>query len=157
MKEKLLLISLLVSSMSFATSVTPNTYTCAGVDIDVTYSTTSRDGTPRFTITPKREKNFSEFSVKSALKGKEEISVQELGGPVFMGTLVTVNPGGNPDAEVVTFSLLVPADKLEDRTKTATFHSMLIKGLNGIDFGGKPTFNRWLSRPLYCEAKVLDY
>ena len=89
-----------------ATKTAPNLYRLSGEGLDVTYSTTSIDGKPRFTFKKGRQTlNFSGDQITSVDAG--------------IGTLVTVVIANIPDKSVTTFSVLLPAIRLSDSKKQA--------------------------------------
>ena len=89
-----------------ATKTAPNLYRLSSEGLDVTYSTTSIDGRPRFTFKKGRQTlNFSGDQITSVDAG--------------IGTLVTVVIANIPDKSVTTFSVLLPAIRLSDSKKQA--------------------------------------
>ena len=89
-----------------ATQTAPNLYRLSGEGLDVTYSTTSIDGKPRFTFKKGRQTlNFSGDQITSIETG--------------IGTLVSVVIANIPDKSVTTFSVLLPAIRLSDSKKQA--------------------------------------
>ena len=90
-----------------APTTTPNLFNLSGEGITVTYSTTSIDGKPRFTFT-RGQKTLS-FSGDQI----ESISINNV------GTLVSVVIANIPDKSVTTFSILLPAIRLQSSKKQA--------------------------------------
>jgi hypothetical protein len=102
----------------------PNRYELSGEGVEVTYSTTSIDGTPRFTFKKRRQTlNFS---------GAEIVSVG-----TSIGTFVSVVIASVPDKSVTTFSILLPAIRLADHKKQ-TFRTIGITTVSKTTIAGPP-------------------
>ena len=95
--------------------VQPNQFLLSGYDADISYETTSFNGTPRFALT--RQGQTLNFSA-------EEIITEQ----TQLGQMVTVNLGGNRQAlqTVETLTLLIPAISLPVATKTAPLQTIAI-------------------------------
>ena len=99
------LLALTLVPAAWAADRTPTLYELRGPGLYVSYSTTSFDGTPRFTYRGHRQSlNFS---------GKE-IQTET----TAIGTLVTVTTARTIDSGSTTFTLLVPNVNLGDEQKT---------------------------------------
>ena len=88
------------------TLTAPNLFELKGTGVAVTYSTTSIDGTPRFTFTKGRQTlNFSGKQITPLAAG--------------IGTLVSVMIASIPDKSTTTFSVLLPAILVSGSTRQA--------------------------------------
>jgi hypothetical protein len=106
-----------------ATTTEPNFFRLSGGGVDVTYSTTSIDGTPRFTFEKGRlTLNFS----------GNEITRTSIG----IGTLVSVVIANVPDKGVTTFSVLLPAIRLA--RKRQAFRTIGITTVSKTTIVGPP-------------------
>ncbi len=89
-----------------ATLTAPNLFELKGTGVAVTYSTTSIDGTPRFTFIKGRQTlNFSGNQITTLAAG--------------IGTLVSVVIASIPDKSTTTFSVLLPAILLSGSNRQA--------------------------------------
>ena len=107
-----------------APKTAPNLFQLAGEGLTVTYSTTSIDGKPRFTIKRGRKTlNFSGDQIKSVETG--------------IGTLVSVVIANVPDKNLTTFSILLPAIQLPNSRKQA-FRTIGITTVTKTTIAGPP-------------------
>ena len=107
-----------------APKLAPNLFELNGENVMVTYSTTSIDGTPRFTYTKGRQTlNFAGTAIKSEGVG--------------IGTLVSVTIATVPDKGTTTFSILLPAIRLGE-SKRASFRTIGITTLAKTTIAGPP-------------------
>ena len=107
-----------------APKTAPNLFQLAGEGLTVTYSTTSIDGKPRFTIKKGRKTlNFSGDQIKSVETG--------------IGTLVSVVIASVPDKNLTTFSVLLPAIQLPNSRKQA-FRTIGITTVTKTTIAGPP-------------------
>lgn len=100
----------------------PNLYELACADVLVTYSTSSIDGSPRFSY----QDEDSSFSASGA-----EIATR----PTDLGTEVTVTLESIPDERTVTLTLLVPGVNLGDGTE-ASIDTVLVETTNRTGIAG---------------------
>ena len=102
----------------------PNLYQLSGERLGVTYSTTSIDGKPRFTFKKGRQTlNFS----------GDQITLVEAG----IGTLVSVVIANVPDKNFTTFSVLLPAIRLQG-SKRQAFRTIGIATVTKTTIAGPP-------------------
>jgi len=108
-----------------APKTTPNLFQLSGEGIEVTYSTTSIDGKPRFTFKKGRQTlSFSGNQISSVAAG--------------IGTLVSVVIANVADKGVTTFSIMLPAIKLPESRKQA-FRTFGITTVAKTTIAGPPT------------------
>src|SRR5579864_3777385 len=110
MKRRILLPFLLVFFAGLANPqantkqiVTPHLYQLSGGQMHIAYSTTGRDGQPNF--------SYQDANQKLTFKGSEIRQAQS-----DIGTLVTVTIRRTVDAGSTTFTLLLPAVRLQEFT-----------------------------------------
>jgi len=104
----------------------PNLFELKGTGVAVTYSTTSIDGTPRFTFKKGRQTlNFSGNQITTLAAG--------------IGTLVSVMIASIPDKSTTTFSVLLPAILVSGSNRQAfrtlgitTVAATSIAGVKGV-------------------------
>ena len=87
-------------------NLTPNSFQLTGDTIQVSYSTTSIDGKPRFTF-------------KKGQKTLDFAGNQISSSNVKIGTLVSVVIAAIPDKSTTTFSILLPAIRLPESRRQA--------------------------------------
>jgi hypothetical protein len=105
-------------------SATPNSFKLMGEDIQVDYSTTSVDGTPRFTFKKgQKTLSFSGSQISSSA--------------VKIGTLVSVTVATVPDKSSTSFSVLLPAIKLPESGRQ-TFRTIGITTVTQTTIAGPP-------------------
>ena len=107
-----------------AAKTAPNLYQLSGERLEVTYSITSIDGTPRFTFKKGRQTlNFSGDQITSVEAG--------------IGTLVSVVIANVPDKNFTTFALLLPAIRLQG-SKRQAFRTIGIATVTKTTIAGPP-------------------
>lgn len=104
--------------------LSPNSFQLAGDNYEVSYSTTSIDGKPRFTF-KKGTKTLS-FSGNQITSSSANI-----------GTLVSVVIATVPDQSTTTFSILLPAIRLPE-SKRQAFRSIGITTVTKTTLIGPP-------------------
>lgn len=100
----------------------PNLYELACANDLVTYSTSSIDGSPRF--------SFQDGDRSFSASGPEIVT-----RPTDLGTEVTVTLDTIPDDRTVTLTLLIPGVNLGDGTE-ASIDTVLIETTNHTSIGG---------------------
>jgi hypothetical protein len=100
----------------------PNLYELACADLLVTYSTSSIDGSPRF--------SYQDADTNLSASG-EEITAR----PTDLGTEVTVMLETVPDDHTTTLTLLVPGVNLGDETESSV-DTVLVETTNRTSIGG---------------------
>jgi hypothetical protein len=108
-----------------AAKTTANFFKLNGRGVTVTYSTTSIDGTPRFTF--KKGKQTLDFA-------GSEIETLEAG----IGSLVSVTIASIPDKSVTTFSVLIPTVRLTG-SKKQTFRTIGLTTVAKTTIVGPPS------------------
>ena len=102
----------------------PNSFQLSGDDIQVTYSTTSIDGKPRFTFTKgQKTLNFAGNQISSST--------------LNIGTLVSVVIAAVPDKSTTTFSILLPVISLPESRRQA-FRTLGITTVTKTTIAGPP-------------------
>lgn len=125
----------------------PNLYELACANDLVTYSTSSIDGSPRF--------SFQDGDRSFSASGPE-ISAR----PTDLGTEVTVTLESIPDDRTVTLTLLIPGVNLAEETE-ASVDTVLIETTNRTSIGGPRLVNGQLqtyrTTRLHGTARIVDF
>jgi len=125
----------------------PNLFQLACEGVTVTYSTSSIDGSPRF--------SFQDADRSLSASG------QQIGTrPTDLGTEVTVTLESIPDDRTVTLTLLVPGVNLGDGTEAAV-DTVLIETANLTSIGGPRLVDGQLqtyrTTELHGTAQLVDF
>jgi len=128
-----------------ATKKAPNLYELSGEGIAVTYSTTSIDGKPRFTV--KKGRQTLSFS------GDE---ITSLGTNI--GTLVSIVIAKTVDKGFTSLSVLLPAIQLTD-SKKQSFRTIGITAVTATTIAGpvKGVQQTYKTFPLRGSAQHVDF
>jgi len=125
----------------------PNMYELACADVLVTYSTSSIDGTPRF--------SFQDADDNLSASGPE-IGTR----PTDLGSEVTVTLDAIPDDRTVTLTLLIPGVNLGDASE-ASVDTVLIETTNRTSIGGPRLLDGQLqtyrTTMLHGTARLVDF